>query len=228
MAGSWNYCALRLNSIAEGASGVTNQCTILIIHNPTKSISCSATPNCATSSNATSTNRSAASTSSTSRWRRRTNSWRPCSPGNRRRCCRSIAGSSRKCGRRGPSRSATTELHKILWDVVRKLYQKRIVLDFTDHLTDRELYCLIFRDILPAREKKIDWPNNYLHWDCTGANCDPEVWLQLLRHGRRARGLGRHVQPAAAAIAAAAVSAPSAVRAGVGSASRDDVPIARV
>jgi len=40
------------------------------------------------------------------------------------------------------------------------------------------LYCLLFRDILPAREKKIDWPNNYLHWDCTGANCDPEVWLR--------------------------------------------------
>ena len=59
-------------------------------------------------------------------------------------------------------------LHKILWDVIRKLYQKRIVLDFTDHLNDRELYCLVFRDILPAREKKIDWPNNYLHWDCTG------------------------------------------------------------
>ena len=62
--------------------------------------------------------------------------------------------------------------------MIRKLYQKRIVLDFTDHLSDRELYCLLFRDILPAREKKIDWPNNYLHWDCTGANCDPEVWLR--------------------------------------------------
>jgi len=68
-------------------------------------------------------------------------------------------------------------LHKILWDVIYRLYQKRIVLDFTDHLTDRELYSLIFRDILPAREKKLDGPNNYLHWDCTGANRDPEVWL---------------------------------------------------
>jgi len=68
------------------------------------------------------------------------------------------------------------DLHEILWDVIRKFYQKRIVLDFTDHLCDRELYRLIYRDILPAREKKIDWPNNYLHWDCTGS--DPEVWLQ--------------------------------------------------
>ncbi len=62
--------------------------------------------------------------------------------------------------------------------MIRKLYQKRIVLDFTGHLSDRELYCLIYRDILPAREKKIEWPNNYLHWDCTGPNGDPEVWLR--------------------------------------------------
>ena len=55
-------------------------------------------------------------------------------------------------------------LHEILWDVIHKLYEKRIVLDFTDHLTDRELYCLIYRDILPSREKKIDSPETI----CTG------------------------------------------------------------
>jgi hypothetical protein len=71
------------------------------------------------------------------------------------------------------------DLHKILWDLIRKLYQQRIVLDFTDHLSDRDLYCLIVRDILPAREKKLDAPKNYLHWDCTGANCDPETWLRF-------------------------------------------------
>jgi hypothetical protein len=79
-----------------------------------------------------------------------------------------------------PRPEALTEerLHKILRDVVGKLFQKRIVLDFTDHLSDRELYCLIYRDILPAREKKLDSPSNYLHWDCTGPNGDPEVWLR--------------------------------------------------
>jgi hypothetical protein len=70
------------------------------------------------------------------------------------------------------------DLHQILWDVIHKLYEKRIVLDFTDHLSDRQLYCMIFRDILPAREKKLDWPNNYLHWDCTGPANDPDLWLQ--------------------------------------------------
>ncbi|MGO8690439.1 MAG: hypothetical protein ACLQLG_12525 [Thermoguttaceae bacterium] len=70
------------------------------------------------------------------------------------------------------------DLHQILWDVVRKLFLKRIVLDFTDHLSDRELYRLIYRDILPAREKKLDYPNSYLHWDCTGSGGDSEVWLR--------------------------------------------------
>ena len=59
----------------------------------------------------------------------------------------------------------------------RKFFQKGIVLDFTDHLSDRELYCMIYRDILPAREKKLDNVKRYLHWDCTGPNGDPDVWL---------------------------------------------------
>jgi hypothetical protein len=70
------------------------------------------------------------------------------------------------------------DLHKILWDVINKLFEKRIVLDFTDHLSDRELYCLMYRDILPAREKQIDNRNNYIHWDCARAGGDPEVWLR--------------------------------------------------
>ena len=70
------------------------------------------------------------------------------------------------------------DLHDILMELIDKLFEKRIVLDFTDHLSDRELYCLIVRDILPAREKKPDWPKNYLHWDCTGPSGDAEVWLR--------------------------------------------------
>lgn len=69
-------------------------------------------------------------------------------------------------------------LHDELWEVIQKLYDKRIVLDFTDHLSDRQLYTLIYRDILPSPEKKIDDSQNYLHWDCAGAGDDPEVWLR--------------------------------------------------
>jgi hypothetical protein len=70
------------------------------------------------------------------------------------------------------------DLHDILGDIVRKLFEKRIVLDFTEHLSDRQLYMLIYRLILPAREKKLDLGTNYLHWDCAGASGDPEVWLR--------------------------------------------------
>lgn len=52
------------------------------------------------------------------------------------------------------------QLHDLLWDTIRRLYDRRVILDFTDHLSDRALYCLIYRDILPSPEKKIDLPKN--------------------------------------------------------------------
>lgn len=70
------------------------------------------------------------------------------------------------------------ELHKGLWDTINQLYSQHIVLDFTDHLSDRALYCLIYRDILPSSEKKIDQPKHYLHWDCLDAVHSPEDWLR--------------------------------------------------
>lgn len=78
-----------------------------------------------------------------------------------------------------PNRLDNANLSKILGDLIDQLYEKKIVLDFTDHLSDRELYMLICQDILPAREKKIDLRNGALHWDCShsGGVNDPIVWL---------------------------------------------------
>lgn len=70
-----------------------------------------------------------------------------------------------------------TRLHQLLWEAIQALYNKRIVLEFTDHLSDRQLYCLIYRDILPSPEKKIDLPRNFLHWHCIDVDEDPETWL---------------------------------------------------
>lgn len=70
------------------------------------------------------------------------------------------------------------QLHEMLWDVVQRLYDKRVVLDFTDHLNDRQLYCLIYRDILPSPEKKVDLPTSFLHWDCSDATGDADTWLR--------------------------------------------------
>jgi len=71
------------------------------------------------------------------------------------------------------------ELHEVLWKTIEKMYKKRIVLDFTDHLSDRQLYCLICRDILPTHEKKIEGSRHYLHWDCADVANNPEAWLRF-------------------------------------------------
>ena len=70
-------------------------------------------------------------------------------------------------------------LHDVLWETIYRLFEKRIVLDFTDHLSDRELYTLIYRDILPSQEKKLDSVDSYLHWDCVDACGNPEIWLKF-------------------------------------------------
>ena len=70
------------------------------------------------------------------------------------------------------------QLRERLWDVIERLFEKRVVLDFTDHLSDRELYALIRRDILPARVRRVDLPENFVHWDCSASECDDAtVWL---------------------------------------------------
>lgn len=76
-----------------------------------------------------------------------------------------------------PERLAPGQLHTLLWDTIHRLYERRIMLDFTDHLSDRELYTVILRDILPSHEKKIDLPKNFLHWHCLD-DSDPDLWLR--------------------------------------------------
>ena len=62
-------------------------------------------------------------------------------------------------------------LRHLLWEAIDRLFERRVVLDFTDHLSDRELYALIRRDILPAPVKRVDLPDNYFHWDCSAGDC---------------------------------------------------------
>lgn len=69
------------------------------------------------------------------------------------------------------------ELQDLLWNTIIHLHEKQIVLDFTGHLSDYELYCLIMRDILPSPEKKLDVSSTYLHWHCLDPTDDPDIWL---------------------------------------------------
>ncbi|MCO6459308.1 MAG: hypothetical protein J5I93_28700 [Pirellulaceae bacterium] len=77
-----------------------------------------------------------------------------------------------------PDQLDDQRLSELLWDTIHLLYERRIVLEFTDHLSDRALYCVIYRDILSSREKKVDLPKNYLHWHCLDPSDEPEPWLR--------------------------------------------------
>ena len=70
------------------------------------------------------------------------------------------------------------QLHDLLWATIQKLFDQRIALHYTDHLNDRQLYCLICRDILPSPEKKIDGSQSFLHWTCVDAEDDSEIWYR--------------------------------------------------
>ncbi len=69
------------------------------------------------------------------------------------------------------------ELEELLGKVVQKLFEKRIVIEYADHLSDRELYCLVIRDILPAQEKRLSQATSFLRWHCVDEDGDVETWL---------------------------------------------------
>ena len=77
-----------------------------------------------------------------------------------------------------PSQLDESALRETLWEIIEQLHEKKVVLEFTDHLSDRELYCLLYRDILPAAEKKLDAPQQPLRWRCLDIEADPENWLR--------------------------------------------------
>lgn len=71
-------------------------------------------------------------------------------------------------------KQVTSELN----DVIEQLYQKNIVLQCTEHLSDRELYQMIACEILPSKEKKVDLPGNVFTWHCVDQDCDSDLWLR--------------------------------------------------
>ena len=77
-----------------------------------------------------------------------------CSIGSERRWFRLANGSTQSLTLPPPDRLDAGPLLELLESVADQLYEKHIVLDFTNHLTDRQLYRLIYRDILPTFEKK--------------------------------------------------------------------------
>ena len=71
------------------------------------------------------------------------------------------------------------EVKHQLHQIIGRLYEKNIILIHTDHLSDRQLYCLIARDILPAQEKKVLLTGKFLKWQCLDIVEDEESWLRF-------------------------------------------------
>jgi len=69
-------------------------------------------------------------------------------------------------------------LSKALGELIERLASRRVVLQWTEHLADRQLYCLILRDILSSPEKHFDLPDRWLAWRCLDEEADPENWLR--------------------------------------------------
>lgn len=70
------------------------------------------------------------------------------------------------------------ELKQQLYQVIGRLYEKNITLHLTEHLSDRQLYCLIARDILPAQEKRVNSGQSNLCWQCVDPGIEEETWLR--------------------------------------------------
>ena len=78
-----------------------------------------------------------------------------------------------------PQELTDLQLSEILNTVILMLFEKGIALQFTEHLSDRELYCLIVRDIMSAEERKIQLPGNFLNWQCIDSRLEEDAWLQF-------------------------------------------------
>jgi hypothetical protein len=79
------------------------------------------------------------------------------------------------------------ELGRRLAETLERLFQQHVTLEMTDHLSDRELCCVLLRDILPAEEKKLPTAAHPLTWHCLDMEEDPETWLRYYAsHDERA------------------------------------------
>lgn len=79
------------------------------------------------------------------------------------------------------------QLRRHLGELIDRLASRRIVLQWTEHLSDCQLYCLILRDILTSPEKRLDLPERWLSWRCLDEQGDPDTWLRYYAtHEQRA------------------------------------------
>ena len=81
-----------------------------------------------------------------------------------------------------PQNVAEHEMHDVLWEMIHGLWDQRVVLYCTDHLSDRELYTLLWKDLLLDDEPIL--PDDFAvttHLDTLGRWSEKDTEL-FLRH----------------------------------------------
>jgi hypothetical protein len=69
-------------------------------------------------------------------------------------------------------------LHQALWSIIEGLARLRVLLDQTDHLSDRELHTQLVRELLPEEMPALDTDENSVwHIDVLGYD-KPELYLK--------------------------------------------------
>ena len=73
------------------------------------------------------------------------------------------------------------ELHKRLWLLIAKLAERQVFLYHTDHLNDRELYTVLYEDILREETKVIahGCTRSAWHIDLVGSGSEEDIELYL-------------------------------------------------
>lgn len=77
-----------------------------------------------------------------------------------------------------PDKLSEEGLRDALRQAIDRLYQRRIVLQWTDHLSDRKLYLILYRDLLPTEQKNLDLRDQYQVWRFLDIEEDTELWLR--------------------------------------------------
>lgn len=78
-----------------------------------------------------------------------------------------------------PEELDDTVLPAKLWELIRELARRRLFLNSTNHLSDRELYSWLFKDALREELMGFGLPFGNCHLDVLGSGSDEDTTLQM-------------------------------------------------